>query len=199
MTDDRRLSSKRDSRVSSSITCCTASDWRSESVRRSAGSGAIPGRADRAYLVTDRISRRDDETASIRPNAPAAPHSVVRRLSDHRTDRIGRHGRGLQAPRPHARSHRRRQGAAAGRLERADPHFLQRSASARALQRSPHRPDPRVSCRRGPAVIIMEFVDGFELGRVGPSLEYRAARADHASRSAKRSTTRTRSACSIAT
>ena len=81
----------------------------------------------------------------------------------------------------------------AGQLSAATRHFLREAKSLALFS------DPRIvqifECRldTDPAVIIMEYVDGFELGRLGPSLELRQrATVDARSRRCRRSRARAR-------
>ena len=69
----------------------------------------------------------------------------LRGVSHHRAHRRRRHGRGVQAPRPAPRPHRRRQGSSPGRrAARRRGRIPRRSALPRALLRSPHRAAARV-------------------------------------------------------
>ena len=73
-------------------------------------------------------------------------------------------------------SSRRRSSARTQRCLPASGHS-RRGALPRALLRSPHRAAARIPAGGDPPVLIMEHVEGFELGRIGPSLEFPPARA----------------------
>ena len=107
------------------------------------------------------------------PAAPALP--AVRGVPHDRAPRRGRDGRGLQAPRPEARSPRGGEGRP-GRPARREPRCAEFLAEARALALFQDRRIVQIHEFRDqadPPVLIMEYVDGFELGRLAPSLEFR--------------------------
>ena len=112
------------------------------------------------------------ETAPIAPEPPAAPLPSFDGFQT--IERIGSGGMGEVFKLRDLKLDR----IVAGKVLRQDGwnariHSFLNEAKALALF-SDRRIVQIHECRvdRGPAVIIMEFVDGFELGRVGPSLEY---------------------------
>ena len=121
----------------------------------------------------------------------------VRRLPDDRAHRRRRHGGGLQAPRPPLDR------IVAAKIVRRDARWPASTGflrEARALALFSDRRIVRIfEFRRGdPPVIVMEYVEGFELGTDWSVPGVRAAGPGRSPRSATRCTTRTRSACSIA-
>ena len=123
---------------------------------------------------SDRLAR-PGSAGRRRAPARARATAALRRLPDDRAHRRRRHGRGLQAPGPAAGPHRRRQGRPRATPPRAASGIDGFLREARALALFSDRRIVQVFEVRPDAtrpVIIMEFVDGFELGRIGPSLEF---------------------------
>ena len=102
------------------------------------------------------------------------PVPGLRGLPHRRAGRRGRRRRGLQGVGPHARAPRSPPRSCARRRGRS-PDFADVLREARALAGCS---DPRIvqvyaiRADADPPVLFMEFVDGFELWRVGPSLEF---------------------------
>ena len=70
----------------------------------------------------------------------------------------------------------------AGRLSASARDFLREAQSLALFSDSRIVQIFEYRLEHDPAVIIMEYVDGFELGRLGPSLEFRQRAEDHARR-----------------
>ena len=164
----------------SSSTTCSHGDAAGDRGRSRPIGPTSSRRCARSSSSTSRCPRRSTAgvTTAERAGLAVAVHAAacpVRRLPHDRAPRRRRHGRGLQAAGPEARSLRRGEGHA-GRSQRsrtASPSSCARpgrwrSSRIRASSRSSSSGPTRI--RRSSS---WSTSTGFELGRVGPSLEFR--------------------------
>ena len=195
--------SKRGSRGSSSITSLRGERCAVDVL--CGGRPDLAGRSTRSSsaILLDRLPRLDDARTVSDGTECGRATAMLPAFDGFQTiERIGAGGMGevyklrdLRLDRIVAAKVIRRDRARAGapRLQfLREARALALFSDRRIVQILEFRPEP------DPPVIIMEYVDGFELGRHRPLARVRAARAGPRSKSARRCTTRTRSACSTA-